>query len=114
MTHDEFEKIVQARISECTETMFCKNKEYSAGQERLHNFYAAARMNGKTPEQALWGMVTKHLVSVMDMVADTEFGIVQSRERIGEKLGDVINYMYLLEGLFEDRRAQQAGQVEHA
>jgi hypothetical protein len=44
-------------------------------------------------------MATKHLVSVMDMV---ESGDEYDPEYIYEKIGDMINYLILLEGLLKD------------
>ena len=104
MNHPEFASIVENRLADCQRTLIKKNEEYSSETNRLHNFVEAAGMTSGTPEQALWGMVAKHLVSVKDIVTATACGEVPCREKITEKLGDVINYMLLLEGLLEDRR----------
>ena len=57
-------------------------------------------MSETTPEMALWGMWCKHLVSVKDLI---NFPGDATPELIKEKLGDVINYALLLEGLLTDR-----------
>lgn len=95
MNNKTFEDIVDNRFEVCKNTLFKKAKEYSSDDDRLHNFMMAAQINGDTPAQALWGMYTKHLVSIMDMVA---YGNV-SPEMIEEKFTDVINYMLLLEAI---------------
>jgi len=53
-------------------------------------------VDDETPERALWGMAKKHLVSVTDLI----HGRAEvTPERIDEKIGDMINYLILLEGL---------------
>lgn len=108
MNADNFEQLVKARQDQCDKTLNAKGEEYSRGGERLHNFYSAAAMNQTTPEQALWGMMSKHTVSVADMVADTANGKCPTIDQVSEKLGDLINYVHLLEELFQDRREGQS------
>lgn len=100
MTAKEFKRLVKARQKHTDITLLQKGEEYSRNGERLHNFYRAAAMNNQTPEQALWGMLSKHLVSLKDMVDRTEKSIYPTEDQINEKLGDIINYLHLLEGLF--------------
>ncbi|HSH25907.1 MAG TPA: hypothetical protein VLA13_10280 [Massilibacterium sp.] len=45
-------------------------------------------------------MATKHLVSVIDMVESNE---VHDPEYIDEKIGDMINYLILLEGILKEQ-----------
>jgi len=104
MHADEFNEIAEARIAHCRSILIVKGKEYSRDGDRLHNFKTAAAIDGETPEQALWGMAKKHVVSVRDMVNDIERGIVPSRKMLDEKITDWINYGLLLEGLVEERR----------
>jgi hypothetical protein len=99
----EFNEIAEARIEHCRNTLIIKGEEYSRDGDRLHNFKTAAAIDGETPEMALWGMLKKHVVSVRDMVADTERGIVPSKKMVDEKITDWINYGLLLEGLIMER-----------
>ncbi len=46
------------------------------------------------------GMVSKHIISIRDMVDDTEVGIMPTDTQSNEKIGDMINYLHLLEGIF--------------
>lgn len=101
MTHKEFSALLKRRIKLTQDTLDRKSKEYSTGADRLHNFKRAAEMNQTTPEKVLHGMLTKHLISYMDMLeSDKEY----SREYIDEKFGDVINYFILCEAIFVERR----------
>lgn len=104
MKPERFETIVNRSQTICREILLEKNEEYSRDNERLHNFYTAARVDNTTPEVALWGMAKKHLVSIMDMIEDTKRGLCPTPEMVTEKFGDMHNYLYLLEGLFDDRR----------
>lgn len=109
MHYQEFDRLIGQRLKRCERVLCQKSEEYSRGGERLHNFYTAARMKGETPEQALWGMAMKHIVSVADIVNDTMEGKVPDKKLLDEKIGDWINYGLLLEGLLEDRRSRMLG-----
>jgi hypothetical protein len=102
MNQRDFKKLIKARQKHTDATLIVKGAEYARGNDRLHNFYRAAAMNEETAPQALWGMMGKHLVSLMDMIDDTAEGIYPSEAQITEKIGDSINYLHLLEALFVD------------
>ena len=55
-----------------------------------------------SPETALIGMWTKHVVSIMDICDNIE-NKVPPVEIIEEKIGDAINYLILLEAMLKDR-----------
>lgn len=100
MNNDKFNAVVQHRLDECAKILISKSEEYSSDTDRLHNFKAAARVNNCTPEQALWGMYTKHLISVMDLMAAPN---KVSESKLAEKITDSINYHLLLEALLVER-----------
>lgn len=99
-----FDKVVDERIGKIRFILSRKAKEYASEESRFHNFNIAARLLDITPEDALMGMMMKHLVSVLDLVEWAE----TSPERlnypiIDEKIGDLINYLILLEGMLKNR-----------
>ena len=96
-----FNKLVKNRCEKIHSVLASKAKEYAVDNNRFHNFDLAAAVNNTTPEKALWGMATKHLVSVIDIVNSPE---TVSLELIEEKIGDMINYLILLEGLLKRRQ----------
>ena len=104
MLNTEFEKILQDRLNKIESVLSNKAKEYAQQGDRLFNFKVAANINRTTPEKALWGMATKHLVSVIDLV---EGRLPATKENVNEKCGDMINYLILLTAIFEE-----AGQNE--
>ena len=100
MNNEDFSKIVADRVDKINKVLGAKGKEYSSATDRLHNFKLAATIQCCTPEQALYGMMCKHLVSVHDIVFS---GAPVSKEIINEKIGDTINYHILLEALILER-----------
>ena len=97
----EFNELLNERLKKITKTLDQKANQYESSSDRLHNFKVAARLSGTAPEEALWGMAMKHLVSVTDLVSGQ---LENTRGNIDEKIGDMINYLILLEALFEDVR----------
>jgi hypothetical protein len=88
----------------CTRLMHIKGQEYSPGHDRLSNFKDAGAMQKISPEQALYGMLTKHLVSLADMCKGiTAGGEPATQEMWIEKLTDAHNYLFLLEALLKER-----------
>lgn len=95
----QFDGIVTMRTEVVKETLINKAREYADDEERFANFKAVAAMNNTTPEEALWGMVSKHVISVRDMCQ----GGRVTQELINEKIGDWITYGYLMEGIFTEK-----------
>lgn len=96
MNADQFELIFEQTVQNCRDVLVNKAKEYASDGDRMHNFKVAGRFNGRSPEQELWGFLTKHLVSLTDMVQSGEY---YPAEKWDEKLGDALNYLFLLRAL---------------
>jgi len=103
MNIKEFNKVVEEMQELINNTLTSKADEYARGGDRLSNFKTAAAYLNCTPEKALWGFVTKHLVAIKDFIDDLERGHVMSREQWVEKIGDVVCYAVLLMGLVDER-----------
>ena len=108
MTHDEANAILKRRVERTIGVLASKNAEYSTKHDKLHNFKVAAELSDCRPDQALWGMLAKHIASIVDLVyRDVETTPVPSQAVIDEKLGDAINYLILLEMVWmEDQNPQ--------
>ena len=113
MTPQDFEKVFFDRVSKSEATLIAKAKEYASGTDRFNNFKKAAAFRSCTPENALWGMVSKHLVALSDFIDQLEAGEDVPEAQWDEKLGDSINYLILLDGLLEERRFAQASAFKH-
>ena len=105
MITGEFNQVVAKRVERINAVLTNKAKEYSSDTDRLHNFKVACQLSSQpiTPEQALWGMMRKHLVSLIDIIDAIAKGIVPPDELRDEKIGDSINYLILHEALLIER-----------
>jgi hypothetical protein len=104
MTGSEFTTVIENRINRIKAVLVEKGREYQNGDKDVfHNFKVAARMKNITPEQALDGMLLKHLVSLQDIIDNTANDKAPTMEILDAKIGDVINYYLLLEGLLTER-----------
>jgi len=105
MNSNVFMKLATDRFLKCEEVLAEKCAEYSTESDRLHNFKYAALLEGCKPPMALRGMLTKHIISIYDIVARHEAdGTIPSKALITAKFTDAINYFLLLEALFEEER----------
>ena len=94
LTGQEFLDHIEAHIEGVLATLKAKNKGYANDSNPFHNFLVASELEGILPEQALRGMMTKHVVSIYDMLRDPyRFTMPQWRE----KIGDNIAYLLILE-----------------
>jgi len=96
MDVQEFEREVDEQYEWCMNILKKKGLEYGRC-DRLHNFKIAAKLMGVNPKHALAGMMVKHIVSVYDMCMDDHTRY--SRAMWEEKIGDTINYLFLLKSL---------------
>lgn len=100
MKNEKFEVIVNEQLNIVRDLLVSKGQEYSLTDDRLAAFRKAAALQGETVEQALCGMLAKHVVSIYDMaMSERSF----TRERWTEKITDSINYLLLLKAaILED------------
>ena len=108
MTATEFERIFEEQVERSRIVLVNKASEY-ATEDRLHNFRVAAALEGKTPEQALAGMMAKHTVSVYDMA---ESGLAYPIDLWQEKITDHINYLFLLNAIVWEEEERQCQWID--
>ena len=82
MNKEDFNELLRIRINKTKDKLESKNKEYASANDKLHNFKRAGKMLQCTPEKALVGMWTKHIISILDIVNDIEIGRASCRERV--------------------------------
>lgn len=94
MKRSEMEKIVKKQFDACEKLLLSKSDEYTEDNEdKLAAFKRAGALLGTTPQDALIGMLVKHLTSVAGMCKS---GKEYPEELWSEKITDTINYMLLL------------------
>jgi hypothetical protein len=103
---DTFNELLERKLADSRSVLAGKATEYSHGGDRLSNFKQAAAILNSTPEAALMGFVTKHIVALYDFVAALPDGKQYTVEQWAEKTGDIRNYMILLDGLIEERSSK--------
>jgi len=108
MNTKEFESIFFAQAKDCEKTLITKAKEY-ATSDRLHNFRVAAALQNTTERDALCGMMAKHVVSIFDMCRKEE---LDSLSVWDEKIGDAINYLFLLKAVVIDEQKRKDNHVK--
>lgn len=113
MNTEQFNQTVTERCEKIKNTLTKKAKEYSKNDDRLHNFNRAAQLSGNIREKALWGMMLKHEISMLDILDDIENGKLPSREYLDEKLGDFVNYLLLVEASIIDRLNEQDAEKQN-
>lgn len=96
MNAEEFEEIFETVIDRIRNTLVVKAREYANDGDRMRNFKLSSQILRGTPEQALLGFETKHLVSVIDMI---ESGEPYPEALWDEKIGDTLVYFLLLRAL---------------
>lgn len=106
MDHDTFHHLIKARLTACEEVLTTKNSSYSTSDDALHNFHRAAQLQNCTPERALLGMWTKHLVSVIDIIDNLP--TTPDEATLSEKITDSINYLLFLEALIRDTKSKSS------
>ena len=99
MTTQEFNAVFEQTVEMCRQTLCHKADEYAEDDDRLHNFRVAAAVMGCDVKQALAGMMSKHTVSVYDLIRRAGKGAEISDALWEEKIIDHINYLILLRGL---------------
>lgn len=103
MNSRELLKIVRVRHHERIQTLEKKGSIYSKPTDRLENFRDSALLNNQRPQQALWGMVTKHIIAVKKAV---QSGEVPSHKWRAEYLGDIHNFLDLLEAIWVEEEQE--------
>ena len=69
MTQNEFNVVLEQQYRKCADVLAHKKKEYTGDRiDRLSAFKIAASLQGCTPKTALAGMMSKHVVSLYDVL----------------------------------------------
>jgi hypothetical protein len=103
MTSEEFNKILEQRIAKMRESLGTKRNEYAKTDNVFHNFNRASAVLQTTREEALMGMAVKHFVSILDIVDNLGDQFPPPQEVISEKIGDMINYLVILEAMLYEQ-----------
>lgn len=103
MNSKEFNKLVDNIIKRDLQILRSKGRAYQTlNEDRFGQFRKAGDLQDLSPEEALYGFMSKHLVSLNDMCTHTyEFSMSEWEER----LTDIRNYCYLLECMVKENKS---------
>jgi len=96
VSKEEFERFFEERVKKCRETLIEKAKEYANDADRMKNFNTAGRMLNLKPYQVAFLYMMKHFESIYEIVMT---GKTVSPEVWDEKIGDLINYLFLIDAM---------------
>ena len=116
MTQEDFNKIVEDRIALVRSTLTAKGEEYTSNEDVFEAFYtmASGLSLHSDSKEVLWELLVKHLYSIRKMVTSKD---MPTKSTVKEKIGDAINYLILLEGIFNediDTNSDILGSLEKA
>ena len=102
MNVQDFNNLVEEQFGICRAILETKGREYAPDEgDRLSAFKTAGSVLHRTPIQALGGQMSKHTISLFEMIEQNN----QDLDLWQEKLTDQINYLLLLKGLLYDFEA---------
>lgn len=102
MNFNTFNKIVDDQFRVCREILAKKGREYAPDTaDRLSAFKTAAKLQNITPLKALGGQMSKHTVSLYELIDNDS----KDLDLWLEKLTDSINYLFLLHALVLEMRS---------
>ena len=102
MKNDRFNDYITQELAYCCKMLINKNEEYAEeNEDRLEAFKHAAAFERSTPQRALMGMLTKHLIS-LEVMTEKEKITAYPMDKWGEKITDALNYILLLGALVRE------------
>ena len=103
MTQTEFYKIYDDAIVRITNIVKRKHEEYGEDSDYFYNFNRGAEILGIPPAEVLAAYMTKHTVSVYDIIKEFSSGGKVSAPQVEEKITDMIVYLLLLEAMIKEK-----------
>lgn len=108
---DRAEYIEQFLETHCRVVMGRKGQEYSRGEEDVNsNFHRLSDELGLTPQQVNWVYLKKHLDSIAYAIKTDNF---VGTEPIEGRIGDAINYLFILASLIQERAEKEGSGQPH-
>lgn len=100
-------------VQECLKTLdrvkellTVKALEYIRNDNPFHNFERGSDLLQLSRESVICSYMTKHIISIMDLVDDSDEQKIISEELIDEKINDTIAYLIILKAAMKNTRSQ--------
>jgi hypothetical protein len=105
MTRKQFvQDVVQRRVQLIKDVLQSKNEEYAGQDDVFKAFTEALPLSFHDTKQAVaWEFMVKHLQSIKLIIEErAKTGKIPDEKLLEEKIGDAINYLILIEGMFKE------------
>ena len=105
MTRKQFvQDVVQRRVQLIQNVLQRKNEEYAGKDDVFKAFTEALPLSFHDTKQAVaWEFMVKHLQSIKLIIEErAKTGKIPDEKLLEEKIGDAINYLILIEGMFKE------------
>ena len=98
MTTKDLEAVFEEQVQRCRKVLLQKGKEYTP-------FKTAAVLQHTSQENALLGMLSKHIVSLYDMsfVGTDHYDMAVW----DEKITDALNYLFILAAILKEEKSSE-------
>ena len=104
MKAEEFEKIWLDQVKAEKSMLLERAAAYATGGDRLGNFYEGGALAGVHPLKYGFGLVTKHIIALRDLVNKIDRGEAEFTDyelsKFEEYVTDVRNYAVLFKALY--------------
>jgi len=105
MTRKQFvQDVVQRRVQLIQDVLQSKTDEYAGQDDVFKAFTEALPLSFHDTKQAVaWEFMVKHLQSIKLIIEErAKKGKLPDEKLLEEKIGDAINYLILIEGMFKE------------
>ena len=104
MTRKQFvQDVVQRRVQLIKDVLETKNSEYADKDDVFKAFTESLPLSFHDTKQAVaWEFMVKHLQSIKMIIEARSKGVLPDEKALEEKIGDAINYLILIEGMFKE------------
>jgi len=110
MKSKDFNKCVTEQVEKSLKLLTSKGLEYAASEteedvsDRLQHFKKAAALIGGTTEQAIFNLMSKHIISISEMVYSD---VIYPESKWDEKICDSINYLLILKAAIMEEKNEK-------
>lgn len=108
MNTEIFEEIWAAQVAAEKAMLLERAEAYATNGDRLGNFYEGAKLDQTTPLRYGFGLVTKHIIALRDLIFKLSNGkgtyAAEEAAKFNEYVTDIRNYSVLLKALYLEER----------
>jgi hypothetical protein len=114
MNNANFIESTKVFFQKCLDVMNTKGQEYSGSEDKFANFKRLAKKY-RVPTEEICGIyMTKHMDSIDSFIRERRAGksVMELEmglsEPISGRIGDAINYLFILKGIIDEEREEEA------